>query len=245
MSNIKMWSTVEGFNILTHMMKSKLKRKGHSSFILTSILKQLKNNSQAVKDPKRVLMREKKEEARSRDNKERRREEKKSVGRTEGGVSSPQCWPVSFEVITGWLGTFKAGQWTSHARPHTFRPVSRCGDVARLDLHTHTNTCTDTEQTHKYVGMHTPTWRRLLGHAGTHIPGHDILNDYLPCLQKQRLRCLCRYCWGRNEKKKKSTWTVAGAFLKSHDFDWQHWAPERKLECLDFCGKHKRTERVE
>lgn len=163
----------------------------------------------------------------------------------EGGVSSPLGWPVSFEVITGWLETLRAGQWTSHARPHTFRPVSRCGDGACLDVHTQKKKHnTMTQSRHTYLDVHTQTSVQLLGHAGAHIPGKHTPNDYLP-LQKQRLGCLCRCYWGRIGGKKRSPGTLAGFFSKFHAFDWQHWTPERKLECLNFRGKHKRTSRVE
>lgn len=56
-----------------------------------------------------------------------------------GGVTSPFCWPVFFEVSTGWLGTPRAGQRTSHSRLHTFKTLSQSSRVGCLDLHTRTN----------------------------------------------------------------------------------------------------------
>lgn len=102
-----------------------------------------------------------------------------------------------------------------------------------------------TQSRHTYLDVHTQTSVQLLGHAGAHIPGKHTPNDYLPCLQKQRLGCLCRCYWGRIGENKMSPGTLAGGFSKFHAFDWQHWTPKRKLECLNFRGKHKRTSRVE
>lgn len=105
---------------------------------------------------------EKKEVVSTRDNKREDETREEAKRRVDGG----RCEFTSLLTCLLWsdyrlLGTFRAGQWTSHAKPHTFRPVSRRGDVACLDLHTHTNT--DTAQTHKYVSMHTPMAGDFLG----------------------------------------------------------------------------------
>lgn len=136
--------------------------------------------------------------------------EKKSAGVESRATVAHLCWPVFFEVITGWLETLRAGQWTSHAAPHTFKPVSLCRDVCR-------------RLTHQRVG---------------------ITGMFLACrfCTYQGKTCVMTTCHVRRP------WFVCVCIIRvrltkkvqrNEAFDWQTRATYRKVELLNFYGKHK------